>query len=80
MSEPSKIDKDVLPFFTKEEISQHNTPEDNWMCINGLVYNFTGFENEHPGGKECKFIYLLFFIEFSLSKLTRRRDHNVCRA
>jgi cytochrome b involved in lipid metabolism len=61
MSESSMIDKDELPFFTKEEISQHNTPEDNWMCINGLVYNFTGFENEHPGGKESKFIYLLFF-------------------
>jgi hypothetical protein len=64
MSESSKTDKVELPFFTKEEISQHNTPEDNWMCINGLVYNFTGFENEHPGGKECKFFFFFGLLAF----------------
>ncbi len=73
------MDKDEIPFFTKEEISWHNTPEDNWMCINGLVYNFTGFENEHPGGKDCKFFLFSVscFKQFRLSKLTRGRDHNV---
>lgn len=39
-----------LPFYTKEEIYQHNTASSLWLLIKGEVYDVTKFMDEHPGG------------------------------
>lgn len=39
------------------EVAQHNSPEDMWMVIRGVVYDCTAFQKYHPGGsrllREC---------------------------
>lgn len=35
---------------TEEELSQHNTQSDAWICIRGRVYNITPYLEYHPGG------------------------------
>ncbi|KAF2766415.1 hypothetical protein EJ03DRAFT_278165 [Teratosphaeria nubilosa] len=35
-----------------EEISQHNTPEDCWIVVDGKIWDITDFAPEHPGGGE----------------------------
>ncbi|GIZ44416.1 hypothetical protein CKM354_000761400 [Cercospora kikuchii] len=35
-----------------EDISQHNTPHDCWVVIDGKVWDFTDFAPEHPGAPE----------------------------
>ena len=33
-----------------EELGQHNTEEDCWVAIHGVVYDLTSFIDEHPAG------------------------------
>ena len=35
---------------TREELAQHNTPEDLWMSVEGMVYDVTEYRKYHPGG------------------------------
>ncbi|TNN50220.1 Cytochrome b5 reductase 4 [Liparis tanakae] len=37
---------------TQEELQKHNTREDCWTCIRGMVYNVTPYMGYHPGGEE----------------------------
>ena len=39
-----------LPRLTPEEVSKHNTMDDMWMVINGVVYDCTQWQMFHPGG------------------------------
>ena len=36
---------------TWDEISQHNTKNDCWVVVDGVVYDMTDFLDDHPGGK-----------------------------
>ena len=44
-----------LPVISLEELSNHNTEEDLWVAIHGVVYDFTEFAHEHPAGFESIF-------------------------
>ncbi|KAM6893370.1 cytochrome b5 reductase 4 [Xenentodon cancila] len=37
---------------TQQELQKHNTREDCWTCIRGMVYNVTPYMDYHPGGEE----------------------------
>eukprot|EP00041_Stephanoeca_diplocostata_P021402 m.497940 g.497940 ORF g.497940 m.497940 type:complete len:619 (+) comp21819_c0_seq5:277-2133(+) len=37
---------------TVEELASHNSQDDIWMALNGLVYNITPYMPYHPGGGE----------------------------
>ncbi|XP_028282077.1 cytochrome b5 reductase 4 isoform X2 [Parambassis ranga] len=37
---------------THEELQKHNTRNDCWTCIRGMVYNVTPYMDYHPGGEE----------------------------
>ncbi|ONI26139.1 hypothetical protein PRUPE_1G006400 [Prunus persica] len=39
-------------FFTLAQVSEHNTPKDCWLIINGKVYDVTKFLEDHPGGDD----------------------------
>ncbi|KAB2014353.1 hypothetical protein ES319_D09G218800v1 [Gossypium barbadense] len=38
--------------FTLAQVSEHKTPKDCWLIINGKVYDVTKFLEDHPGGDE----------------------------
>jgi cytochrome b5 len=35
---------------TEEELARHNWPGDIWMAIDGIVYDVTMYQDDHPGG------------------------------
>ncbi|XP_069028078.1 cytochrome b5 reductase 4 isoform X1 [Embiotoca jacksoni] len=37
---------------TQEELQKHNSRDDCWTCIRGMVYNVTPYMDYHPGGEE----------------------------
>ncbi|XP_070823257.1 cytochrome b5 reductase 4 [Chaetodon trifascialis] len=37
---------------TQAELQKHNTRDDCWTCIRGMVYNVTPYMDYHPGGEE----------------------------
>uniref|UniRef100_A0A8C7CH80 Cytochrome b5 reductase 4 n=2 Tax=Oncorhynchus kisutch TaxID=8019 RepID=A0A8C7CH80_ONCKI len=37
---------------TGEELQKHNTRDDCWTCIRGMVYNVSPYMDFHPGGEE----------------------------
>lgn len=41
-----------LPTMTLEELAEHNTKEDLWVAVHGIVYDFTDFADEHPAGAQ----------------------------
>ena len=38
---------------TLEELAIHNTENSCWVAIDGKVYDFTAFLDEHPAGAEA---------------------------
>ncbi|KAA0702829.1 Cytochrome b5 reductase 4 [Triplophysa tibetana] len=36
---------------TEEELKKHNTKDDCWTCIRGMVYNVSAYMEFHPGGE-----------------------------
>ena len=37
---------------TKEELAAHSSRESCWVALHGVVYDFSGFLEEHPPGAE----------------------------
>ena len=52
---------------TSEELFKHNTRNDAWMAIRGMVYNVTRYMDFHPGGMFNLYVILICIILF-LSK------------
>jgi predicted heme/steroid binding protein len=48
-------EKKQLPNIDMDELARHNTEEDLWVAIHGIVYDFTEFAHEHPAGFESIF-------------------------
>jgi flavocytochrome c len=46
---------DSLPEISLEELSKHNTKDDIWVAIDGVVYDLTEFAPEHPSGFQSIF-------------------------
>jgi flavocytochrome c len=44
-----------LPVITMEELAEHNTEDDLWVALHGIVYDFTEFAHEHPSGFQSIF-------------------------
>ena len=42
------------PLIEAESLQKHSTPEDCWLLVNGVVWDFTEFASEHPGGANSK--------------------------
>lgn len=40
-----------LPYISKKELKKHNSREDCWMAVKGIVYDVTKYLNDHPGGR-----------------------------
>ncbi|XP_057963544.1 cytochrome b5-like [Malania oleifera] len=38
--------------YTLADVSEHNSPQDCWLVIDGKVYDVTKFLEDHPGGDE----------------------------
>ena len=36
--------------YSWEDVRKHCTPEDNWIVLEGRVYDVTNFKKRHPGG------------------------------
>jgi succinate dehydrogenase/fumarate reductase flavoprotein subunit len=54
LPESQKLTADKSPSqlrsISTSELIQHNTPEDCWVAIHGIVYDLTSFADEHPAG------------------------------
>ena len=40
-----------LPYYTVDEVSEHDNEDDCWIIINDKVYDVTPYIDSHPGGK-----------------------------
>ncbi|PQE03314.1 flavocytochrome c protein [Rutstroemia sp. NJR-2017a BBW] len=60
-SDPGKVSKPTKPSefkvpekeFTMEEVAKHNTKEDLWVVVKGVVMDVTNWLDEHPGGPQA---------------------------
>ncbi|TVY20510.1 Fumarate reductase [Lachnellula arida] len=60
-SDPGKVSKAGAPAkfsvpekeFSLEEVAQHNTKEDLWVVVKGVVLDLTNWLDEHPGGPQA---------------------------
>ena len=46
----ASTDASGLPAYTMEEVEKHNSAEDCWFVVDGLVYDSTKYNDTHPGG------------------------------
>jgi flavocytochrome c len=47
-----KSNEDSLRNVSSAELQQHNTVDDCWVAIHGVVYDLTEFASEHPAGPD----------------------------
>jgi flavocytochrome c len=55
VSKPNKIAEFKVPEkeFTMEEVAKHNTKEDLWVVVKGVVMDVSDWLDEHPGGPQA---------------------------
>jgi predicted heme/steroid binding protein len=55
VSKPSKPSEFKVPEkeFTMEEVAKHNTKEDLWVVVKGVVMDVSDWLDEHPGGPQA---------------------------
>ena len=48
---PAAITRELRSSISLAEVSQHNTENDVWLVVNGIVIDCTKFLDNHPAGK-----------------------------
>lgn len=49
---PSNSDSNQEAVISLGELAQHNSADDCWMAIEGLVYDVTSYVSSHPGEEQ----------------------------
>jgi len=44
--------------YSLEEVAKHNTKDDMWIAVKGIVMDLTSWVNEHPGGPQALFSHM----------------------
>jgi len=52
VADPSGVDRSKLPRVTMAEVEKHISEEDSWFVVNGVVYDSTAYNKDHPGGAD----------------------------
>lgn len=42
--------KGDIKYYTADEVSKHNKLDDNWIIVEGKVYDISAWSHKHPGG------------------------------
>lgn len=50
--EASTVDTSSLTTYTVDEVKAHKTKDSLWIIIEGLIYDVTKWQADHPGGDE----------------------------
>jgi cytochrome b involved in lipid metabolism len=60
VSKPNNTKEFKIPDkeFSLEEIAKHNTKEDLWIAVKGIVMDVTNWTDEHPGGPQALFSHM----------------------
>lgn len=60
VSAPNSIKDFKVPEqeYSLEEVAKHNTKEDLWIAVKGVVMNVTDWVEEHPGGPQALFSHM----------------------
>ena len=60
VSQPNSIEDFKVPEkeYSLDEIAQHNTKEDLWIAVKGVVMDVTNWVDEHPGGPQALFTHM----------------------
>lgn len=44
------MEKRNTTYYSTEEVHKHNKVNDNWIVVDGKVYDISAWANKHPGG------------------------------
>ena len=60
VSAPNDIKQFKVPEqeYSLEEVARHNTKEDLWIAVKGIVMDVTNWVDEHPGGPQALFSHM----------------------
>lgn len=59
VSKPNKVEEFKIPDqeYSLEEVAKHNTKEDLWIAVKGVVMDLTNWTSEHPGFYTLSILY-----------------------
>lgn len=57
MGKGSEDSNTIETLYTWSEIKRHDTKNDLWIVIDGIVYDITKFQKMHPGGSKVVNLY-----------------------
>ena len=60
VSQPNSLEDFKVPEkeYSLEEVAKHNTKEDLWIAVKGVVMDVTNWVDEHPGGPQALFTHM----------------------
>ena len=60
VSKPNPLETFKVPEteYSLEEVAKHNSKEDLWIAVKGVVMDVTNWVDEHPGGPQALFSHM----------------------